>query len=145
MSRLRVTLRRTWVFWWMKDCVWANSVLLQPGMATVSWATSKGLWPVGWERWMPPSAFHSCETSSAVLHAALGPTADRQTCGAGTELAMRMIGGLEHFSYKDKLRELILFILEKEGSGETLWDLMSLPVLKGGLKESWKGACYKGL
>jgi len=44
-------------------------------------------------------------------------------------------------SYKDRLRELGLFSLEKAVGRP----YSSLPLPEGGLRESWRGTFYKGL
>ena len=53
--------------------------------------------------------------------------------------ATKVIRGLEHLPYEDRLRELRLFILEKMPLGRPC---SSLPVLKGGLQERWGGTLY---
>jgi len=55
-----------------------------------------------------------------------------------------MIRGLECPSCEERLREFGLFSLEKRRLclGRPY---CSLPVLKGGLQESWRGTFYKGM
>jgi len=59
--------------------------------------------------------FCSGETSAGVLRPALEPSAQERNgaVGAGPEEATKMIRGLQHLCYEDRLRKLVWFSLER--------------------------------
>ena len=77
----------------------------------VFWAASKAVWPAGWGRGSAP-LLCAGETSVQERHGLI------VTC---PEEATKMIPGMEHLSSKDRLRQLGLFSMVREGSGET-WE-----------------------
>ena len=56
--------------------------------------------------------------------------------------ATKMIRGLEHLCYEDRLRVGVVQLGEEKAPGRPY---SSLPVPKGGLQESWRGPFYKGM
>ena len=56
--------------------------------------------------------------------------------------ATKMIRGMEHLSYEDRLRVWVVQPGEEKAPGRPY---SGLPVPKGGLQERWGGTFYKGL
>jgi len=123
----------------MKSWTWASSVHQQPRSPIIPWTAGKIGWPAGNRRFLPPR-----EIPPAVLHPELGPPAEGRHRMLEQVHRRAMIRALEQLSYKERLRELCLFHLEKRRLQRDLTAVFQY--LKGAYKQEgewffpWSGS-----
>lgn len=123
-------VRRTCGDLWMKNWTWAGNVHLHLRKPTVSWMHQKKYGHAGWGSWwsLPPSL---CLVPG-VLHPALESSVQERLSPVGAGL----VGDheWEHFSYKERLRDLGMSSLKKSG----FWgDLITASQYLKGIYKKW--------
>lgn len=108
--------QRTWEFWWTNS-PWANNVPLWPWSPVVSWSTLTRVWPTVWERFSYPSALVRPHLDYCVQFWGLQLKQDRELQKSVQRRGTKIIRGLEHLSYKPRLRDVQLLSLERTGKG----------------------------
>ena len=128
-------------FWLTESSTWPSNVPLHPRRPTVSWAASQALWPAGRGRWFCLSTPLWWDLTWSP---ALEPSAQERhgPVGAGSEEGHKnhQRAGTPLLQGKAE-RVGVVQPGEEKAPGRP----SSLPVLKGGLQESWRGTFYKGL
>lgn len=107
--------RKTWGCSLIRSSVWFSNVRLQPKKRTASWAASQEKWPSTWEREISPSILLLWDPTWSTVSRSGAP--DTRTTLTMLEWVPRrttkLMTGLEHLSYENRLRELGLLSLEK--------------------------------
>jgi len=97
--------KKTWGYWWMGSWMRASNVPLQPRKPTISYTTSKEVWPADLREVILPLC-------SALLRPHLEYYVQKSSPQYRKDISMltcvqrrvkKMIHGMEHLSYEDRL------------------------------------------
>ena len=127
-------LRMTWGYWCMKSWTWPGNVCSQTRKPTISWDVSQAAWPEGRKKGFCPSAplwwnsTHSPASSSGALS-----TGKMDLLEWVQRRATKIILGMEHFSYADRVKQSCLFSLEKRRLQGDL--IVAFPYFRGAYKK----------
>lgn len=128
--------RKNFGYLWSKSLTRPGSVVSQPRKPTIPWAVSKAVWAAGHTLFV---SFYS----PGVLNPALGCPAQEghQPVTASAEETTRKTG-MEHLTYEERLRKLVLFSLDKR----RLWRVLraAFHYLKGHYKKAGEKLLTRG-
>jgi len=112
LGDIRMKHSRGEVYWWTVSWIWASNVSSQP---TIFWAASNDSWPAVQERWSWPSTLHWCRPQLEYCIYIWRPQhrKDLDLLERVQRRATKMVQGMEHHPYEDKVRKLRLFSPEK--------------------------------
>lgn len=124
---------RTWELWWTKSWTCVSGVPLQQRRLTAYWAVQASIQSIGWGSDHSPHSGHTCSAEEPKTGGNTRQQDRHWHVGPSPGNSYQDGRGLEHLTYKERLKEMRLSSLEKAQSGSSCW----LQLRNGKVERRW--------